>query len=142
MRQLNYKSFHFCYYSCADITSLSIRSKFFQFSVLKLSILKNNKASNKHTVFPENYLLHISHPRQRHCDSFEVLIFVFPIGSQSSYIYTLYKEFNKRMSSNACKTLYLSRNVQVSYFQLSVSLVLCMIGPNSRAKRHTTHSGL
>jgi len=84
MRQLNYKFFNFCYYSCAEITSLSIRSKFFQFSVLMLSTLKNNKASNKHTVVPEHYLLHISHPRQRQCDSFEVLIFVFPIGSQSS----------------------------------------------------------
>jgi len=83
MRQLNYKSFNFCYCSCVDFTSLSVRSKFVQFSVLMLSALKKTAVPNNHTVVPEHYLLHTSHRRQRQCDSFEVLIFVFPIRSQS-----------------------------------------------------------
>jgi hypothetical protein len=44
------------------------------------------------------------------------------------------------MSSNTCKTWFQSRNVQVSYFQFSVSIVLCMTGPNSGARRHSTRS--
>jgi len=83
MRQLNYKFFNFCNYGCADITSLSTKSKFFQFSVLMLSALMKSKVSNNHTVVPGHFLLHISYRRQKPRDSFEVLIFVFPIRSQS-----------------------------------------------------------
>ena len=104
MRQLNYKSLNFCYSFCAEITSLSTRSKFSQFHFLMLSALMNSKVSNKRTAVSGNFLIHISHRRHGQCDSLEVVVVVFPILSQSCYIYTQYMEFIKHMSSNACRT--------------------------------------
>jgi hypothetical protein len=55
-------------------------------------------------------------------------------------IYTIQGGY-KTLSSNTCNIWFQWDNGQVYYFQLSVSLVLCMIGPNRRARRYTARSG-